>query len=320
MFAAVLSDRLGVTADYRNPVPGAHQCLVRVISAGICNTDLELVKGYMGFRGVLGHEFVGIVEHGPGHLIGRRVVGEINVACGNCDMCRDGVPSQCRNRTTVGIDRHDGAFAEYLALQTNCLHVVPNSVSDDEAVFVEPLAAALEILEMEPIRPTDEVVLIGAGKLGLLCAQVIKLTGARLRAVTRRQRQVDLLRKWGIEPVRIDDIAPASVDVVVDCTGASEGFAAALSLVRPRGVIHLKSTYVGLPLADLTKVVVAEVRVIGSRCGPFPAALRLLETKAVDVLPLIDARYPLREAVTAFEHAARPGALKVLLDVTPRER
>lgn len=319
MYAAVLSDHLRVIADYRDPAPEAQECLVRVVSAGICNTDLELVKGYMGFQGVPGHEFVGIVEQGPAHLVGRRVVGEINVACGQCDMCHTGAPSQCRNRTTVGIDRHDGAFAERLALQTDCLHVVPDSVSDDEAVFVEPLAAALEIPQMEPILPTDDVVLIGAGKLGLLCAQVIKLTGARLRAVVRRERQIDLLRRWGIEPVGIDDIAPSSVDVVVDCTGTSEGFAAALSIVRPRGVIHLKSTYVGLPHADLTKIVVDEVRVIGSRCGPFPAALRLLEAKAVDVLSLIDARYPLQDALIAFEHAARPGALKILLDVTPRE-
>lgn len=320
MYAVVLSDRLGVAADRPTPMPSEDQCLIRVTRAGICNTDLELVKGYMGFRGVLGHEFVGVVEQGPDHLIGRRVVGEINVACGHCDMCRAGVSSQCRNRTTVGIDRHDGSFAEYLALQTNCLHVVPDTVSDEEAVFVEPLAAALEILAMEPIRPTDEVVLIGAGKLGLLCAQVIKLTGARLRVVARRERQIGLLHKWGIEPVSAEDIAPASVDIVVDCTGTFDGFAAALTLVRPRGVIHLKSTYVGLPHADLTKVVVDEIRVIGSRCGPFPSALRLLETKAVDVLPMIDAHYPLQDALAAFEHAARPGVLKVLLDITPQVR
>lgn len=316
MRAVAITDGLTYSHDWPAPELQSGQALVRVTRAGICNTDLELIKGYMNFRGVLGHEFVGEVVSGDPEWVGKRVVGEINVACGVCDLCREGYPTQCRNRTTVGIAGHDGAMADYIALTTNNLHVIPDDVTDDEAVFTEPLAAALQILECDPVSPNDDVILIGAGKLGLLCAQVLHLTGARVRAVVRRPHQAELVSRWGIEPVSYDALPRGHAHVVVDCTGTAEGFSAALDLVRPRGTIHLKSTYVGLPQADLTRVVVDEIRVIGSRCGPFPSALRLLASRRVDVQSLISARYTLDEALAAFEHAGQPGMLKVLLDVS----
>lgn len=316
MRAVAIADGLTYSHDWPAPERQLGQGLICVTRAGICNTDLELVKGYLNFSGVLGHEFVGEVVAGDSEWVGKRVVGEINVSCGKCDLCREGHPTQCRNRTTVGIDRHDGAMAEYIALTTNNLHVVPDNVSDDEAVFTEPLAAALQILECDPVSPNDDIILIGAGKLGLLCAQVLHLTGARVRVVVRRPHQAEIVSRWGIEPVAYDDLPRGHAHVVVDCTGTAEGFSSALALVRPRGTIHLKSTYVGLPQADLTRVVIDEIRLIGSRCGPFPAALRLLASRRVDVQSLIAARYPLDDALSAFEHASRPGMLKVLLDIS----
>lgn len=308
-------DQLTYSPDAPMPTLQPGQALIKVIRAGICNTDLELVKGYLNFRGILGHEFVGEVVEGPAEWLGRRVVGEINISCGECDLCREGYDTQCRNRTTLGIRQHDGAMADYLALSTRNLHLVPDSVTDDQAVFTEPLAAALQIIACEPVLPNQDVILVGAGKLGMLCAQVLRLTGARVRAIARRPRQRELLANWGIEAVTLDELPRNRAHVVVDCTGSSDGFATALNLVRPRGTIHLKSTYFGLPEADLSRVAVDEIRVIGSRCGPFPAALRLLETRAVEVESMIDARYPLDDALAAFEHADRPGMFKVLLDM-----
>lgn len=298
--------------DVPDPVPMGDQSVLKIRKAGICNTDLELVAGYMNFSGILGHEFVGEVLEGD--LAGQRVVGEINVADGTCDLCQRGIPSQCRNRTTVGIAGHPGGFAEYLALTVRNLHVVPDEVSDDAAVFVEPLAAALQVTEAVHISPCDRVVVIGAGKLGLLVAQVLKLTGADLTVVVRREKPAQLLKKWGIKAVKSGELPARRAQVVVDCTGNAEGFAQALELVEPRGTIVLKSTYVGVPQADLTRVAVDEVRVVGSRCGPFDAALRLLQHQFVDVESMIERHFPLSEGLAAFEYAAQPGMLKVLLD------
>jgi threonine dehydrogenase-like Zn-dependent dehydrogenase len=315
MRAVTLTESLAFTRDWPSPAPQPGQVLVRVLSAGICNTDLELIRGYMGFRGVLGHEFVGEVVDGDPAWIGRRVVAEINVSCGACDLCDRGFRTQCRNRVTVGLDRHDGAMADFFAISAANLHAVPDSVSDVHAVFAEPLAAALQTLECQPISPHDNVVIVGAGKLGLLMAQVVALTGAHVISVVRRQSLADLLTGWGIEPAAYDDLPKKRADVVIDCTGTPDGFASSLDLVRPRGTIHLKSTYAGLPETDLTRLVVDEIRLIGSRCGPFEAALRMLESGRVDVEPLIEARYPLDDALAAFEHASRPGALKIVLDM-----
>ncbi|MBZ0284234.1 MAG: alcohol dehydrogenase catalytic domain-containing protein [Anaerolineae bacterium] len=288
--------------------------LLKIRQAGICNTDLELVAGMYNFSGILGHEFVAEVVEGSPTLMGKRVVGEISVVCGQCDFCQRSIPSQCRNRMTVGIRRYPGAFADYLVLPQRNLHIVPDMVSDDQAVFVEPLAAALQVTEGVHISPRDRVIVIGLGKLGMLIAQVLKLTGADVIAVVRREQQARLLQNWGIQTAALEDLEPQRAQVVVEVTGNEDGFAAALNLVESRGTIVLKSTYNGLPQADLTQIAVREIRIVGSRCGPFDAALRLLERGLVDTQPLIEARYPFDEALLAMEHAQIKGALKVLLD------
>ena len=295
------------------PRAGQGEVLVRLRLAGICNTDLELMRGYKDFAGTLGHEFVGEVLDGPDAWLGQRVVGEINVSCGECDMCRRGMRTHCRNRAILGLMDYDGAFSDVFRLPVANLWAVPDTVPDDAAVFTEPLAAACEVLEAGVITPESRVVVIGAGKLGLLVAQVVRLTGADLTVVARRERSRALLGEWGIPAADAADLEPGMADVVIDCTGSAEGFASALDLVRPRGAIILKSTYAGLPQADLTRVAVDELRVIGSRCGPFGAALRLLAAGLVDPRPMIEARYPLADAERALAHAAQPGTLKVLL-------
>jgi alcohol dehydrogenase len=310
---AVIFDGALRVIERPQPTPATDEALIRMHLGGICNTDLELLRGYKRFSGVLGHEFVGEVVEGPPEWAGKRVVGEINVSCGECDLCRQGVPTQCRHRRTLGLGNYDGAFADVFRLAARNLVPVPDSVPDDAAVFTEPLAAACQILDAVHVRPTDRIVLIGAGKIGLLAAQVLRLTGADLTVIVRHERQARLMRQWGIRAVERADLPDGEADVVVDCTGTPDGFADTLDLVRPRGTVVLKSTYAGTPQADLTRIVVNEIRMVGSRCGPFGAALRLLEQDLIDVQPLIDARYPLAEAVQAFEHAAQPGALKILL-------
>lgn len=296
------------------PTPTNDEVLVRLRLAGICNTDLELMAGYKGFSGVLGHEFVGEVLAGPAAWRGQRVVGEINIGCGACDMCRRGIVEHCRNRRVLGLLNYDGAFADVFRLVARNLHRVPDALSDVQAVFTEPLAAACQIPTLVQVRPGDRVVLIGAGKLGMLAAQVLRLTGADLSVIVRRASQADILATWGIHAAPRDQVAGGQTDIVVDCTGNAQGFADALELVRPRGTVVLKSTYAGLPQADLTRIAVDEIRVVGSRCGPFGAALRLLEQGLVDIEPLITARYKLDDASQALTHAAQPGVLKVLLE------
>ncbi len=312
MRAVVYNGTLSL-ADIPRPVCDADDALIRLRLGGICNTDLELMRGYKNFSGTLGHEFVGDVIEGPDDWIGQRVVGEINIACGSCDLCQRGLPSHCRHRRTLGMAQYDGAFAEYFRLPVQNLHRVPASVTDQQAVFTEPLAAACQVLETFGVHPADRVILLGAGKLGLLIAQVLRLTGADLTVIVRQQRPADLLAGWGMRAAARSEVPDGLADVVVDCTGTAEGFADALNLVRPRGAILLKSSYADMPTANLTQLVVSEIRVVGSRCGSFDAALRLLDQRLVDVEPLIDACYPLDQAVEAFQQAARPGALKVLL-------
>ena len=314
MRALVLDEGLALRDDMPMPQPTGDQALLKLRRGGVCNTDLELVAGYMNFRGVLGHEFVAEVAAGDPAWVGQRVVGEINVACGACDLCGRGIPSQCRHRTTVGMDRHDGAFAEYMALTARNLHRVPDAVNDDAATFTEPLAAALHVLEAVHVRPHDRVILLGAGKLGMLVAQVLKQTGADVLAVARREKQARLLERWGVIPVERRDLEAGRAAIVVDCTGNESGFADALALVEPRGTVVLKSTYHGTPRADLTRVAVDEIRVVGSRCGSFAAALRMLAMGTIDTNSLIEARYPLADAIEAMRCAAQPGMLKVLLE------
>ena len=306
--------RLDHVADPAAPRPD--EARLRIIRAGICNTDLELMAGYLDFSGVLGHEFVGLVEDGPAAWLGRRVAVEINVACGKCDFCARGIPSQCRDRHSIGIHRYPGAFADCLVVPQANMHLVPDEVSDDAAVFTEPLAAALQVTEAIQVSPRDRVIVLGAGKLGLLVAQTLKLTGADVVVPVRREKQARLLDKWHIPVADLDSLPRQRAQVVVDCTGDETGFAEALNLVEPRGTIVMKSTYHGLPRIDMTRVAVNEIRLIGSRCGPFDAALRLLARGLVDVESMIEARYPLDDGVAAMQFAAQKGVLKVLLDVS----
>jgi threonine dehydrogenase-like Zn-dependent dehydrogenase len=280
---------LRLSEDYPVPQPPPGEVRIRTTTAGICNTDLEIVRGYAGFQGVLGHEFVGVVDQAEDQaLIGRRVVGEINASCGICPTCHAGRSSHCPARTALGIRGRDGVLAEYFCLPSHNLHLLPDGIPDEAAVFTEPLAAACEILEQVHIRPTDRVAVLGDGKLGLLVAQVLALTGCELTVVGRHQAKLAILAARGIPTQRADGDPVRDADMVVECTGQSEGFHAAGEMLRPGGTLVLKSTYHGLVQADLSRLVVDEVSVIGSRCGPFPAALRLLALGLVEVASLVE--------------------------------
>lgn len=291
-----------------------NEALIKIRKAGICSTDLELVKGYYPYTGVLGHEFVGeVVRADDASWIGQRVVGDINAVCGACEQCLNGRPTHCENRTVLGIVNRDGVFAEFTQLPTANLHKVPASAPDEMAVFTEPLAAALEIQEQINIQPTDRVLLIGAGRLGQLIAQTLALTGCDLRVVARHKRQQELLSARGIRIIAEEEIQRWRWDVVVEATGSSNGFALARQAIRPRGTLVLKSTYKGEMNVNFSSVVVDEVNIVGSRCGPFEPALRLMEAKQVDPTVLIDDEFSLSDGVKAFERAAQSGVLKVLL-------
>lgn len=315
MRALVYHNKLELHRDFPTPqlVPG--EAVIRILLAGICNTDLEITRGYMGFQGVLGHEFVGVVEDAsdPG-WIGQRVVGEINCACGQCPTCRRGDQIHCPTRTTLGIQRRDGALADRCLLPLENLHRVPEQIGDEQAVFVEPLAAALEITERMHIRPTDRAIVIGDGKLGLPVAQVLRLTGCDLQAIGRHPDKLAILERQNVRTL-IEANVPANLqaDVVVDCTGRPDGFALARRLVRPRGTLILKSTFHGDARINLSALVVDEVSLLGSRCGPFEPALRLMAQGLIDVESLIDSTYSLDNGLAAFERAATKGALKVLV-------
>jgi len=305
------------------------EALIRVRQAGICGTDLEMVKGYYPFTGVPGHEFVGEIVSSPESsnssrwklqsqetlesAKGKRVVGEINVSCGICEQCRGGRATHCEKRSVLGIKDRNGVFAEYVSLPLENLHIVPDSVPDEMAVFTEPLAAALEIQQQVQIRPTDRILLVGAGRLGQLIAQTLALTGSDLRVLARHPLQKKLLTDRGIKLIDESDIQPWRWDVVVEATGSTAGFDIARKAVRPRGTFVLKSTYKGEMTLNLSPIVVDEVTIVGSRCGPFEPALRLMEQKLVDPTVLISAEFGLSDALQAFEEAAKPGMLKVLI-------
>lgn len=314
MRAIVFDGDLRYSADYPEPKRPPGEALIRPRLVGICNTDLEITRGYMNFRGVLGHEFVGtVIASDNPYWHGRRVVGEINAACRRCPTCLRGNESHCPYRTTLGIDRRDGVMADLFTLPEACLHEVPESVSDEAAVFTEPLAAALEIVEQSHIRPTERVAIVGDGKLGAMIVQVLRLTGCDLTLIGRHPERWDLYRGQGITCVLSTDVPPHQFDVVIDCTGNPAGLATARQLVRPRGRLVLKSTFAAETHLNLSMLVVDEVQLIGSRCGPFAPALRLLGRGLIETQPLISARYPLTAGLEAF--AAAPGQLKVLLNV-----
>jgi len=303
--------RLTLARDLPEPVPAAGEALVRVHLAGICRTDLEITRGYLGFRGTPGHEWVGhvVAAADPG-LVGARVVGEINFACGVCPTCRAGLGRHCPTRRVLGIVGADGAFADLVLLPARNLHRVPDSVPDRAAVFIEPLAAACEVLEQVPVAPGLRTVVLGDGKLGLLVAQVLAGAGADVTLAGHHAGKLERARRLGIAT----GPAVAGADLLVDATGSPGGLAAALALVRPRGTIVLKTTVAGEHRLDLAPAVINEVTVVGSRCGPFAPALAALAGGRTSVAPLVDAVYPLDDAVGAFARAAEPGVLKVLIE------
>lgn len=303
------------------PQPPANEALLRVVFAGICNTDLEITRGYHAFQGILGHEFVALVEEAVDkNWIGRRVVGEINCVCHQCDLCRRRLERHCRNRTVLGIVNRPGAMAEFCCLPVENLHEVPAEISDEEAVFAEPLAAACEILEQVKIRPDDSVCVLGDGKLAQLIARVLIRETRSVVMIGKHKDKLDLAAQAGAEVHFVREVEAdlkrraGAFDVVVEATGSPGGFQVALSLVRPRGVLVMKSTYHGELRFDAAPLVVNEIEVVGSRCGPFPVALEKLRQKAVDVRPLLSVRFPLQDGLKAFHRAQESGVLKVLLD------
>jgi alcohol dehydrogenase len=330
MQALLFDGQLRLANNYPAPILAPDEALIRPSLVGICNTDIEITRGYMGFRGVLGHEFVGVVQECEDRAwIGRRVVGEINAACRRCAVCVRGDDSHCPERTTLGIDRRDGAMAELFSLPITCLHEVPAGVPDQVAVFAEPLAAALEILQQSHVCPTDRVAVVGDGKLGLLCAQVLRLPGCEVVVIGRHPERWELLHELGIDAVPAESVASGQssvamrygqrttdngqFDVVVDCTGQPSGLATARSLVRPRGRLVLKSTFAAESGMNLSRLVVDEVQLLGSRCGPFAPALRLLDRGLIRVQSLVAGQYALPQALAAFAAADRH--LKILLEI-----
>lgn len=316
MLALTFDGTVRLRRDAPLPRPTRSEALVRVHTAGICSTDIEITRGYKGFEGILGHEFVGdVVETQAGEWIGKRVCGEINVSCGACDQCRIELPSHCARREVLGILDRDGAFAEYLVLPVGNLHAIPTDFTDDAAVFVEPVAAAYEILEQVSIGPETNIIVLGDGKLGLLCAQVAARTGAAVELVGKHEENLRLAASLGLSVRRVGDAGPNGVDVVIEATGSPTGLQQSIELVAPRGTIVLKSTIASRVDVDLSAIVVKEITVVGSRCGPFGQAIEGLADGSVQVLPLISERYPLRDAVHALERASQPGMLKVLIDI-----
>lgn len=296
------------------PMPG--EALVQVTLAGICGTDREILRGYSGFRGIPGHEFVGkVVDCADKTWLGRRVVGEINIVCGQCSWCARGLGRHCPHRTVVGIVKRDGTFAEFLALPLRNLHMVPAEISDEAAVFVEPLAAAAEILEQMSLQPGTRVAVLGDGRLGLLVAQVLKHARAQVTLIGKHQWKLDLARSWGVEGLGLGEegLPPASFPVVVDVTGSPGGFAEALRLVEPRGTLVMKSTFHDRATFDTAKLVVDEITLLGSRCGSFPAALKLLRQGHVVLQHMVSKVFPLEDGLEAFQYLEETGCLKVLL-------
>ncbi len=315
MRAVVLTQHVELQAAYPapNPVPG--EVLVRVLCAGVCETDLQLVKGYMGFRGVLGHEFVGVAESGP--YAGRRVVGEINCSCWDCDTCKAGFPSHCPHRTVLGILNHDGAFADLIAVPQRNLHLVPDEMPNEVAVFTEPVAAAFQIAAQLPIPRDARIVVLGDGRLGNLSAQVLANLSDNVLVVGKHPEKLALLQSLGIATMLLRDLSDRRIaDIVVDCTGSESGLPTALGLVRPRGTIVLKTTVAGTQTLALAPIVIDEVTIVGSRCGPFDQALAGLSDGRVKVGSLVSERFDLSQGVEALDLAGSKPVMKVLLDVS----
>ena len=316
MKAAVFRDgQLKLIKDYPVPVPAEGEALIKVLFAGICSTDLQILKGYMNFQGVPGHEFVGqVVRTSQANLANKRVVGQINCVCGRCDMCSSGLSNHCRSRTVLGIAGRDGAFAEYLVLPQGNLHVIDAKLSDEQAVFVEPLAAAFQIARQVSIDRRWKIAVLGDGRLGLLVAQVLANLNPSVMLVGKHPEKLLVADKKGIRVALVDEVlARNDYDLVAECTGSASGLSLASKLVRPRGTIVLKSTYAGSTQYDLSPLVVNEITLVGSRCGTFSDAIEALSAGQVDISGLISRTFPFEQICEALKFAAEPTTIKVLL-------
>lgn len=314
MRALIFNGNLEYKTDYPLPKPGKSEALIRVTHAGICNTDIEITKGYMGFNGILGHEFVGVVQEcEKKELVGKRVTGEINIGCGICSFCRNHMHNHCPKRSVLGILNRDGVFAEYTTLPVRNIHRIPDSVSDEEAVFIEPLAAAFEILEQVNVSSSDRVCVLGDGKMGLLVGQVLSATGCDLTVVGKHREKLSILEEIDIKTGLVFNFKGKEFDVVVDCTGSQAGMERALGIVKPRGKIIIKTTVAKRGYLDLNRVVVNEISLIGSRCGPFSPAIDAIGSRKIDLYSLISDKFDLKDGLTAFQNAKRKDALKIIL-------
>lgn len=317
MKAVVFDEVLKLVDNYEKPAPKKGEALIKIVMAGICNTDYEITKGYMGYKGILGHEFVGVVEEindEDKSLLGKKVVGEINNGCEECDLCHQGLQRHCFNRQTLGIWKKDGCFAEYLTWPIKDLLEVPSNVSDEQAVFVEPLAAGLEILEQLHIQPIEKVVILGDGKLGLTTALALNASNIDVLLVGKHQNKLEIAAKQGVKTKLFENLEiKKEWDFVIEATGSISGFESALSLVKPRGTLVLKSTVAASKEFNLAPIVIDEIRVQGSRCGQFAPALRLLASGKVDFSPMISGVFSIDDAIAGFEKNKEKDTLKVLL-------
>ena len=314
MKAVILKDKNISVEDVPIPMPEEGEALLKVIKAGICNTDLELMKGYMDFEGILGHEFMGrVVESPEKEWLGKRVVGEINIPCGCCEICSENDPKHCPSRKVLGIHQKDGVFAEFVAVPLDNLFTLPSMVSDREAIFVEPLAAAIAIFDQIQVDQKDEVLVLGDGKLGLLVAQVMQTRSANIFCVGHHPRKLSLLQNRGIQTTQSVQEWDRKFDLVVEATGSSEGIEEALCFVKPKGKIIAKSTFHGRAKIDVSTLVVNEIQLIGSRCGSFNKTLEFLKRESVELEEMVDADFPLADAERAFDRAEDPEVIKVLI-------
>lgn len=317
MKAVVFDNGLKLDNNYPMPVPQKGEALIKVNTIGICNTDYEITLGYMGYKGILGHEFTGVVEKAENKdLIGKRVVGEINCGCGQCDWCAQGLERHCFNRSTLGIWQREGCFAEYVCLPEKNLLVIPDNVTDEEAVFVEPLAAALEILEQVHIPPYKKVIVLGDGKLGLIIALALNAAGLDITLVGKHEEKLNIAKAQGVKTELLNNLKiEKAYDFVVEATGSITGFETSLALTKPRGTLILKSTIAASKEFNLAPIVIDEITVLGSRCGQFAPALRMLEQKRIDVKPLISDIYAIDDSIEAFERNKEKSSVKVLVKV-----
>ncbi len=315
MRAVVFDNELKLVKDYKNPIPKAGEALIKTKMVGICNTDYEITLGYMGYKGVIGHEFVGVVENcDDKSLIGKRVVGDINCGCGECDWCKKDLHRHCPNRQTLGIWQKDGCFSDYFTLPVKNLLEVPNNVPDEQAVFVEPLAAALEILEQIHIQPIQKVLVLGDGKLGIITALALNASGLDITLVGKHKEKLDIAKAQGVKTCLLSDLnVKKEWDVVVEATGSITGFETSIALVKPRGTLVLKSTIVASKEFNFSSLVVDEVTIVGSRCGRFKPALRMLEQGRIDLRPLISEIYDVENVIDAFEANKRKDTVKILV-------